>query len=225
MKKLQSTSKVKKMRLHLRGVRLNSGFTLVEIIVVMAIMAIVGTILVVIFTNTLRGSNKAQILASIKQNGQAVLENMDKTIRGANNVICKNDDDGNILVVKSGDIYTRYKFVSSTASVNGLIQQDNPVKQNVEGSFPPRQESDTEFKSRVCGLTDTMGITTGLTISTDTNPQSGVSVENGVFLRNESAGFKDQVTVKFDLKPGVQASSVISSQIDPVTFQTTVQLR
>ena len=57
------------------------------------------------------------------------------------------------------------------------------------------------------------------------NFQSGVSVENGLFSRDKSAGFMDQVTIKFDLKPGLGASQAVAGQIDPVSFQTTIQLR
>ena len=45
------------------------GFTLIEMIVVVAVLIIMGAILSQIFSNTLRGSNKAQVLSSIKQNG------------------------------------------------------------------------------------------------------------------------------------------------------------
>src|SRR3989338_6075070 len=210
--KKESTSKVKKMRLHLRGVNPGAGFTLVEILVTMAIVAIVGTILVTIFTNTLRGSNKAQILAVIKQNGQAVLENMDKTIRDADNVACLSAD-GNTLVVVQNGLYTRYRFIPSTPTANGFIQQDSPV-QPASGS-----NSDIKFfKNNVC--TDPMGTDASvINTLTDTNIQTGVSVEcpasdcstnpPAIFTRDPSFGYKDQVTVKFNLKPGISAPAII----------------
>ncbi len=209
------------------------GFTLVEILVVMVITAIVGTILVIIFANTLRGSNKSQVLAVIKQNGQAVLENMDKTIRGADNVVCPSSSSDTMAIVKNGT-YIRYRFVAPPPSntSNGLIQQDIPVKQDVTGSNPLRKETDTEFISRICGSLDPMSAATGLIILTDTNIQTGVSVVNcilsdckPVFVRNKSAGFKDQITIQFNLKPGIGVPPAISSQIDPVAFQTTIGLR
>lgn len=195
-----------------------NGFTLVEIIVVIAIIAIAGTMLVVIFSSTLRGSNKAQMLAVIKQNGQSVLENMDKIIRNADNVVCLNDDNATLVVVKNG-IYTRYKFVLPVANTNGMIQQDNPVQPS------SGDKSDIErFKNQVC--TDPMHTDSPVVnMLTDTNPLSGVSVENGVFARDLSPGFKDQITVKFDLRPGVGVPAAISGQIDPISFQTAIQLR
>lgn len=235
----QLTSKDKKKLLNDKCQLINAhGFTLVEILVTMAIMAIVGTILVTTFTNTLRGSNKSQILAVIKQSGQAVLENMDKTIRGADNVVCPplpspspsaspaiRASSQNLVVEKSGT-YTRFRFVDPTSTANGLIQQDNPSKQDVEGSSPLRKETESEFVNRVCQSTDIMPQSgTTLTTLTDINTETGVSLNNGLFTRNRQSGFKDSVTVYFTLDNGVKAPSVIAGQIDPVTFQTTVQLR
>ncbi|MBI4036044.1 type II secretion system protein [Candidatus Daviesbacteria bacterium] len=207
-----------------------AGFTLVEILVTMAIVAIVGTILVTIFTNTLRGSNKSQILAVIKQNGQAVLDNMDKTIRGADNVVCPQLPSppaivsSNTLVVVTNGTYTRYRITlePSDHSINGYIQQDNPAKQDVAGSSPLRKETESEFVSRVCNIADPM---TQIVILTDTNLQSGVSVTTGSFTKNPQSGYKDSVTVSFTLGPGVNAPAVIAGQIDPVVFKTTVGLR
>lgn len=220
---------------------MNRGFTLVEILVVIAIVAIVGTMLVSIFSSTLRGSNKAQILAVIKQNGQAVLENLDKNIRSADNVVCPffaspsdTSTSSNDMVIVKDSIYIRYRFTIPPTG-NGLIQQDYPVKQDIVGSSPLRKETDAEFINRICISTDTMDVTTGLRILTDTNSKTGVSVKcivsdctvnpPPVFVRNRSAGFKDQLTIQFSLAPGVDVPAAISDQIDDVTFKTTVQLR
>lgn len=203
---------------------MNRGFTLVEILVVIAVIAIIGTIMVAIFANTLRGSNKAQVLSVIKQNGQAVLENMDKTVRGADDVICPartTPTSTNLVVIRDG-IYTRYRFIAPTATDNGLIQQDNPVKQIIQGSNPPTLESDNTFLTRICNPNDPVAVPD---ILTDTNTQIGVSVANGLFTRSYQPGFKDIVTVEFTLGPGVKAPSTIAGQIDPAIFQTTVQLR
>lgn len=191
---------------------MKKGFTLAEILVVMAIVAIVGTILVAIFTATLRGSSKSQMLSVIKQNGQAVLENMDKLIRGADSVVCPPPAASifsNTMVVVKDGTYTRFRFIPKTGSVNGTIKQDSPLP-----PVPPA----------VIDCSDTTWVNPVNTL-TDTNTQTGVSVENGSFQLNSSSAFKDQVTVKFDLRPGVVAPAAIAGQIDPVTFQTTVQVR
>lgn len=199
------------------------GFTLVEILVVVAIVAIMGTVLAAIFVNTLKGGNKAQILANIKQNGQAVLENMDKTIRGADNVVCKSLDGNTLVVVKNG-CYTRYRFVAPSQTQNGQIQQDNPQPDSstscVTNPPSPTPKNIKTFTDNVC--TDPM---INPNILTDTNPQSGVSVANGSFTLKPEAGFRNSVTVSFTLDHGVEAPTAVAGQIDPVEFTTSIGLR
>lgn len=199
------------------------GFTLIEMLIVISILSVLGVLILTIFTRTLKGNNKSQIIESIKQNGQSVLEIMDKTIRDSDNAVCISPDNKNLVVVKNG-IYARYRFIAPVVSPssNGFIQQDNPDRINVEGSNPVRKETDSELVSRVCGNSDPMPNAITLT---DTNSQTGVSVENGLFTRDKSAGYKDQVTIKFDLWPGKGAPQSVTGQIDPVSFQTTIQLR
>lgn len=202
------------------------GFTIAELLVVITITAIVGTIMVAIFTNTLRGSNKSQILANIKQNGQAVLENMDKTIREADNVVCPtltSLSSDTLVVVKNGN-YTRYRMTASGAN-NGSIQRDSPVQPP-----PPALKSDIEeFLRYIC--TDPMGTDSSVLPQglTDINLQTGVSVQNvpgaNFFTRNTAPGSKDSVTISFQLGPPIGTPDVVRGQIDPVVFQTTVQLR
>lgn len=214
----------------------NKGFTLVEILVVLAIISIVGTMLVVIFSSTLRGSNKSQVLAAIKQNGQAILDNMDRSIRNADNVACRSTDGNTLVIVKNG-CYTRYRLIlpspSPNPTQNGQIQQDNP-QPDPDSPCPQNSPSPTPkniklFTDNVC--TDPM---VNPNILTDTNPQSGVSatqaknaLNNDVpfFTRVPSPGYKDSIGIQFRLQSGVRAPAVIAGQIDPVPFQTTVGLR
>lgn len=144
---------------------------------------------------------------------------MDKTIRSSDTVLCPVGGGNTLVVVKSGS-YTRYRFVAPSPSpnptANGLIQQDNPIK--------PDDQSDSDFITNVCLPTNPMSTPV---ILTDTNTQSGVSAKviSALFTRNTQAGFKDSVAVQFTLSPGVSAPAAVASQVDPVTFQTTVQLR
>lgn len=202
---------------------MNKGFTLVEIMVVMAIVAIVGVILVMIFANTLRGSSKAQILSVIKQNGQVALDTLDKTIRGADNVICPtitppatSASSDTLVIVKNG-LYLRTRWTPPVANTaNGLMQQDTPAKQ-IDPSTG-KLEVDTAFITRVCFSADPLNNPVTLT---DTNPKTGVSLTGGLFKRSKESGFKDSVTVGFDVGPPLETPQ----EIDPVKFQTTIQLR
>lgn len=201
--------------------KIQRGFTLVEILVSISILAIIGVLILNVFSGALRGGNKAQIVLAIKQNGQSILESMDKNIRGADGVVCINSQSGNkILVIVKNGIYTRYKFVDPAPAINGQIQQDNPAKaaNGSEGNV-------NDFINRVCNSGDLLGLQSPIATLTDTNTKSGVSIQNGSFTRNEQAGFKDVITVKFDIAQGVGVAEGTSSVIDPVHFETTIQLR
>ena len=190
---------------------IKKGFTLVELLVVIAILAIAVTFILTIFTSSLRGSNKSQIVSTIKQNGQSVLETMDKTIRNSDNIVCPPLSGSTLVIVKDG-IYTRYRFIAPSALDNGSIQQDAPLQ--------PALSDIQSFINAVC-----IEPLQTPNILTDTNPQTGVSAVNGLFTRTSQPGSKDSVTIRFDLSPGVSAPQVVAGQIDPQTFQTTVQLR
>lgn len=196
---------------------MKKGFTLAEILVVLAVLSLMGVLVVTIFTRSLRGANKSQILSSIKQNGQAVLEVMDKIIRGADDLVCVSGEPGNnTIVLEKAGIYTRYRFVTdSTGMTNGVILRDLPVPTSLE--IDPRL-----FVNRVCNPADPLSQTTTLS---DINPQTGVSILSGSFTKDTQDGFKPVITVMFVLGPGIEAPKAIAGQIDPVTFQTTIQLR
>ncbi len=207
------------------------GFTLIEMLVVISVLSVIGVLILNIFTRTLRGNNKSQIIGAIKQNGQSVLETMDKTIRNSDNVVCVSPvgNPPTIVTVKNG-CYTRFRFIAPSPSpsptTNGQIKQDNPQPDQsspcvlVPPSPLPSSRDITQFTNSVC----IDSLVNPNTLS-DTNPQTGVSVENVSFTLDRSNGFADQVRIKFDLWPGKGSAQSVAGQIDPVTFQTTINLR
>ena len=202
---------------------MKKGFTIAELLVAISVIAVIGAVVAEVFSRSLRGGNKAQIVASIKQNGQATLEAMDKTIRNSDEVVCPVitgegiQSKDTVALVKDGK-YTRFMFRAGTSTTNGYILQDNPAPQSGE-----LQEN---FLLNICSNVDHVS---SVPVSiTDKNTKTGVSVTAGspnIFTRNKKSGFRDILTINFDLKPGVLAPAAISGQIDPVTFTTTIQLR
>ncbi len=194
------------------------GFTLAEILVVIAVISILGLLIVTIFSRTLRGTNKSQIISAIKQNGQAVLETMDKTIRGADNLVCISNDPDNTIVVIKGGKYTRFRFqVYPDKTRNGIVFQDNPVA-GLNDSDPK-----LFLKNKICNPQDPMSVTQTLT---DNNSQTGVNLISGSFKKSDpQPGFKDIVSIQFVLGPGVDAAKAVAGQIDEVSFQTSIELR
>lgn len=212
----------------------SNGFTIAEILVVMAIVAVVGTIMVVVFTNTLRGSNKSQMISAIKQNGQAVLDNMDKTIRNADDLVCfPISPPGNTIVVVQNGIYTRYRIVfpdtvcaDLVTETDGCIVQDHPTKQTDPNTL--QLETDPVFRNNVCSSSDPMprsGSSDHANILTDTNLRTGVKIDSGSFTASKPGGYQAVISINFVLKPGVEAPESIAGQVDPITFQTSVGLR
>ncbi|MDQ3098434.1 MAG: type II secretion system GspH family protein [bacterium] len=62
------------------------GFTLIEILVVIAIVGVLTGITSDIFIQIVRGSNKANVVTEIKQNGDNVLNQLERTIRNAEEI-------------------------------------------------------------------------------------------------------------------------------------------
>ena len=213
---------------------MRKGFTIAELLVAISVIAVIGAVVAEVFSRSLRGGNKAQIIGVVKQNGQATLEAMDKTLRNSDEIVCpvitiaeltaagvnpviKNSDTA--TVVKDGK-YTRFRYKAPVSGVNGYILQDNPVY-----VAPLSQES---FLNDVCSNAWNDPNSPAAVYITDTNTKNGVSVTSAtanIFIRNKQAGFRDILTINFDLKPGAQVPAAISGQIDPVTFTTTIQLR
>jgi type II secretory pathway pseudopilin PulG len=70
----------------IRKQTLQKGFTLVELLAVMAVLITVGTVVFGILVASLRGSSKSEILTDVTQNGNYALTEMTKTIRFAQTV-------------------------------------------------------------------------------------------------------------------------------------------
>lgn len=177
------------------------GFTIIEMLVVIALMAIAGTIITGIFISSLKGSEKAKYLAVIKQNGQVVLDVIDKTIRNADNVVCS--DLKTIVIAKDGK-YARFRFVEKTSTQNGSIIKDEP----------------SSFTNTLC-----LDLMPGAIFLTDTDTKKGVSIDfsNSLFESNKGVGYKTFVTINFVLTPPIEAP--LNIQIDNVVFKTAIELR
>lgn len=194
-----------------------NGFTLIELLVVIGVLSIVGILVLNIFAQSLRGNNKAQILSSIKKNGESILQNLDKVIRDSDHLVCVGTfiATNDTLVVVGEGKYTRFRFTAPTTSVNGKIQQDFP-------SPPPVPANDPNYsQAYLCAEP-----ANSPQILTDTNPQTGTSVQSGSFTKQTGkAGYKDILTIQFTLRPGVGAPSSVAGQIDDVAFATSIELR
>jgi prepilin-type N-terminal cleavage/methylation domain-containing protein len=203
----------------------NRGFTMVEILVVIAILSIVGVILVQIFYRSIQGGNKSTLTSTIKQNGQSVLNTIDKSIRNSDGVICISSSKQTMALVKNG-VYTRYRLCTKDNSCRDRNFNTNPGNGFIESDTPivAANESLETIINDVCDEQNLMSLTTNVVTLTDTNTKTGVSLVDGEFTRSKAAGFKDIITIRYQLGAGNDVPSVFS-QLDPVEFKTTVELR
>ena len=157
--------------------KLSKGFTLAELLVVIGVVAVMGLIITEVFSRSLRGGNKSQVIATIKQNGQSTLELMDKTIRAADQIVCPvilaqaDSPTRDVIAMVRDRNYTRFRFIPATASTNGHIVVDYPV--------PAPAEAEETFLLNICSNVD--HVSSARVPITDTNIKSGASVTSANF--------------------------------------------
>jgi prepilin-type N-terminal cleavage/methylation domain-containing protein len=208
----------------------NRGFTLVEMLVTIAILALMGAILTEVFVRSLRANNKARVLSVIKQNGQTAFESIDKALRNADRVICPptHEVPSSILVfTKKSETDPpvveafRFRYVAPSGSLNGYITQDTPPASLLTQTSVTQSDCEANLNSPI-KITDD-NIKTGVSIIA-IDPANG-NPASAPFIRNLSTGFSDTVSISFEVAPGVSAPKAVTGQIDPVEFKTTVVLR
>ena len=158
---------------------MKNGFTLIEMLIVIAVLSVVTVLVLVIFTRNLRANNKSQIVLSIKHNGQAALETIDKTIRNSYGIACPTSPGvSQSIAIRTGDgQYSRFRIS------NGAILQDYPEKQLAQ--------TQQQFEAQLCDMSDPIQTASAIT---DTNPLTGVYLKSGSFEKianPEGKKFKD----------------------------------
>lgn len=108
------------------------GFTLLEMIVTLAIVVIVSIILTQVFFTTLRTNTKTELLKEMKQNGELSLELMVRAIQSAQNVTCTSAQelsvtatDGAITTIGCSFDGSVTRLASDSASGTAYITSQN----------------------------------------------------------------------------------------------------
>ncbi|MDO8487107.1 MAG: prepilin-type N-terminal cleavage/methylation domain-containing protein [Candidatus Curtissbacteria bacterium] len=188
-------------------IHLKQGFTLVELLVGLGLLALTVGSALLFLTSVFRGSNQAAVITEVKQNGQSVLDSLERQIRGASDA--RQMQGGELpqgaingLVLTVGAARTLYvACFSSTASVNGWIGLAN--MQTGAGL------SLSDYKP----LTNNASVIEGVDISTCSfSVVAATTVSPAI------------VSVKFTINQGVSAPSR-SDFLSNAQFQTTISLR
>src|SRR4030042_5951727 len=102
--------------------QLKKGFTLLEFLVVLGILSITVGSTLLFLTSVLRGSNQANVTAEVKQNGQIVLNSLEKQIRNAIDAEQVGDPALNtIKLIRQDDIPLYVTCLGFSPSQNGSI--------------------------------------------------------------------------------------------------------
>lgn len=202
-----------------------AGFTLVELLVVIVIMAALGLIFTNTLVQTLRGQNKVKVINQVKQNGQVVIEKLSNEIRQAERVICVGNYYGgaaDTIVTYRAGTYSKFRFKPETGTENGLIKRNNF---NLMDGSVPRGVLETTF----CGYDD---FGTDIIYLTDRDTSTGVSIQfdgsQAVFsLMPEKAGYNDVVNIHFRAESGIKTGSFVETLVEGggVLFNTSVEVR
>lgn len=130
------------MKLLLTRVKKSEGYTLIELLAVIVILAVVGFVVVAILVSTLRGKNKTSVLNEVTQNGNRVVLQMAKTIEYAKRFegVKVNTGDLSVLdctsaspVITPTPVPTQYKYVLVRDFYDTVIEyscQGNEIASN-----------------------------------------------------------------------------------------------
>lgn len=196
---------------------------MLEVVIAIAMVGMLGVMLSDTLIQTLRVRNKTRVVNQIKQNGQVVMDKIEKILREQDKVVglpCSGGSPAEprlLLYKKSGgeQIYSLIRFVpkvSTGTRRNGYVA----VSYFVNPAAP-----------LICSGADPTTTAPPEELNSKTDFQNGVSVEGGSFTYTPTAGFNDQVTVSFRVEPGIDAG-LASENLGPsggVEFKTAIQLR
>lgn len=174
------------------------GFTLIELLVVIFLIATVGGIAISILFSALRGANKSNSLAQIRQSGNYTISQISKMITFAK-VFNGVSNDGSTYKTSCIDDSTAYQYVQITAFDNGITTFSCP-----SGSSTAIASASATYS---VNLTD-----------------SNLTVTSCSFYCWQSNILSDPtITIDFTLNKGTAASAVENQA--QVHFQTSVTPR
>lgn len=106
------------------------GFTLVELLTVIGVLSVIGTIAVSVITVTLRTTKKTDLIETARQNSDTALTQMVKNIRYAGDLIyplsCIPRTTTSYITISAVDtnVQTTYKCINNTIEANGTTLFD-----------------------------------------------------------------------------------------------------
>lgn len=108
------------------------GFTLIEMLVVIAIITIIGTISTQIILSLIRSNNKTNIQNEVRQNGAFVIDYLERDIRSASSVVVPS---ATLLQLTQPDgTVIDYVCAIGSSNSNGDITREGQSLVNIDAS-------------------------------------------------------------------------------------------
>ena len=176
--------------------KLNSGFTLVELLVVIVLIGIISGVASSILTIVLRTDNKASVSSSVQQNGDYIITQFSNNVRNAQKFIavyngaspdsvdcrettpgtpisgCTYPDGSSGGLCASGTSYSMLEYVDNNGIVRGVSCNNNIPSyltfSSTAGSAPSVQSWINNVSSSACSISCTQA-------SSLTTPYVGIS--------------------------------------------------
>ena len=108
------------------------GFTMLEMLVSVAIIAMVSIVLSQVFISTLRTNTKTEVLKEVKQSGDLAIESITRMIQNAQSVSCPTaqslsimSTDGYTTTIDCREVASSTRLASSSAAATVYLSSDN----------------------------------------------------------------------------------------------------
>ncbi|MFH1601371.1 MAG: prepilin-type N-terminal cleavage/methylation domain-containing protein [Candidatus Shapirobacteria bacterium] len=126
-------------------IKINKGFTLIETLVSLAILAIISTVVASIIYVVFRSSEKVEILKEIKQNGESAVSVMGDLIRQAQEADCAAFGDSLTIIVKGESTILRCDSSANNrvASNSAFLTSSSVACQEMNFACQATENNDT----------------------------------------------------------------------------------
>jgi len=177
---------------------MKKGFTLIEILISIGILATVGTLVAQVLYTTTHVNTKSNLIQDLKQNGEYALGVMERSIRGATDIV-------------------NYCDISATSTTSAVIVDANDhaiqytcVSDGTAARVASVSSSGTQYL-------------TGGNVTLSASGGSACGDSTLVFTCPNKSGISVPITINFTLTQLGATTSAYTSAQD--SFQTTVSLR
>ena len=178
------------------------GFTLIELLTSIAVIVVIGSVVAGIITSSLRGSNKANTIETIRQNGNYTLSQISKNIEYAQVFDGLRGADGIYVMSCHSAVKTSYNYIKVTTFNNDTVEYE-------------------------CA----MPIFNVTTVSKGNTTVSDIFDNNSVTLKACSITCTQTnetdvpiIGISFTLGP-INQNGLVENSTPPITFQTSVTMR